>query len=151
MPSILPENATDFEARAAEVYDDYQQHYHRRFKWLRSNLFVDDLVKDLEADCKALIKLLKHCGQWDQARDEKLNALAKLLSQRHPGQKVLIFSQFADTVRYLERELQSRGVGPLAGVTGDNENPTALAWRFSPDSEKRRNHACGPDCAFCRH
>jgi len=145
-PSITRlETATDFEARAAEVYDDYQQHYHRRFKWLRSDLFVDDLVKDLEADCKALIKLLKHCGQWDPARDEKLNALAKLLSQRYPDQKVLVFSQFADTVRYLERELKSRDVGPLEGVTGDNENPTALAWRFSPDSNEKRDRVAPAD------
>ncbi len=139
------ETADDFEARAADVYQDYSEHYHRRFKWLRPDLFVPDLTKDLEADTKALIKLLKHCGTWDSDRDEKLKALLKLLSEQHGKQKVLVFSQFADTVCYLERELQARAVSPLAGVTGDNENPTTLAWRFSPDSNEKRDRITPAD------
>src|SRR5204863_4960867 len=45
----------------------------------------------------------------------------------------------ADTVRYLERELQNRGVTSLAGVTGDSEDPTRLAWHFSPVSNEKRD------------
>ena len=139
------ETATDFEAHAARVYEDYAARYHRRFKWLRSDLFVGDLAKDLQADAKALIKLLKHCGKWTPNQDEKLNALTKLLADRHPDEKVLIFSQFADTVRYVEKELCARGVGSLAGVTGDNENPTALAWKFSPESNEKRDRITQAD------
>jgi len=52
---------------------------------------------------------------------------------------VLIFTQFADTVRYLEAQLKARGVESLAGVTGDSPDPTSLAWRFSPESNKKRD------------
>ena len=48
-----------------------------------------------------------------------------------------MFSQFADTVDYLEAQLKKRGMGDMAGVTGSSEDPTQLAWRFSPDSNQR--------------
>ena len=50
-----------------------------------------------------------------------------------------MFSQFADTVRYLETELKSKGVIKLAGVTGDSDDPTEIAWRFSPESNEKRD------------
>ena len=55
-----------------------------------------------------------------------------------------MFSQFADTVRYLENELKGRGVSALAGVTGGSLDPTAIAWRFSPVSNNKREHTA-PD------
>lgn len=81
---------------------------------------------------------MQECGQWDADRDAQLAALIKLLTQTHPQEKVLVFSQFADTVRYLTRELQARGVPSVAGATGDTPDPTYLAWRFSPESNGKR-------------
>src|SRR3712207_7777033 len=49
--------------------------------------------------------------------------------------KVLVFTQFADTVGYLTEQLKRRGVDSLEGVTGDSENPTGLAWRFRRSEE----------------
>ena len=37
---------------------------------------------------------------------------------------MLIFTQFADTERYLTAQLAARGVAGVAGVSGDSENPT---------------------------
>ena len=45
---------------------------------------------------------------------------SRLLTERFPSQKVLVFSQFADTVRYLDEQLTARGVEALAAVTGDS-------------------------------
>ena len=56
-----------------------------------------------------------------------------------PDRKVLVFSQFADTVRYLEEQLKSEGVTAMAGVTGDSGDPMELAQRFSPVSNERRD------------
>ena len=48
---------------------------------------------------------------WDNTahgmreKDAKLNALEALLTQSHPEDKVLVFTQFADTVRYLNNAL----------------------------------------------
>jgi hypothetical protein len=51
---------------------------------------------------------------------------------------VLVFTQFADTASYLAAELQRRGVSALRDVTGNADDPTALAWRFSPVSNDKR-------------
>ncbi|HKI21289.1 MAG TPA: C-terminal helicase domain-containing protein, partial [Isosphaeraceae bacterium] len=68
-----------------------------------------------------------------------LDRLANLLSRKHSKAKVIIFTQFADTVTYLKDQLESRGVDRVAGVTGDTEDPTKVAWRFSPESNGKRN------------
>jgi len=41
-------------------------------------------------------------------------------------------------VRYLEKNLKLKGISRMAGVTGDSPDPTALAWRFSPESNEKR-------------
>jgi superfamily II DNA or RNA helicase len=129
----------DFKKQAGTIYDSYAGTWKRRFKWLRSSLFVKQLADDLRDDIKALLKVLRLCGEWDPTQDAKLEALWSLLSKKHPTEKVLIFTQFADTVRYLEQQLQARGLTQVAGVTGDSDDPTALAWRFSPVSNGKRD------------
>jgi len=140
----------DFKRRAEEIYNQYATFYKTRFKWLRPALFKNnapkkargkqlDLVADLRSDAQALMQVLKQCGDWDPSRDAKLNALEKLLTKKHPNEKVLVFTQFADTVDYLERQLRARGVNKLVGVTGNSADPTALAWRFSPVSNGKRD------------
>jgi hypothetical protein len=61
-----------------------------------------------------------------------------LITKQHPDEKIIVFTQFADTVRYLENQLKKKGVAALSGVTGGSANPTALAWKFSPESNNKR-------------
>jgi superfamily II DNA or RNA helicase len=131
-------NEDEYLRRAAQVYALYSGTYRRRFKWLRASLFSSDLRAHLLADTRTLLRVLDLCGTWDAAHDAKLNALIALLTETHPQEKVLIFTQFADTVEYLTKQLKARGLTALAGVTGASENPTALAWRFSPTSNNKK-------------
>ena len=126
-----------FRERAAEVYERYSGPWKRRFGWLPSGRFLPDLARDLEDDAQALIAVLERCGAWVAARDAKLGQLADLIQRKHAGRKILVFTQFADTVIYLTRELEKRGVGRVAAVTGDTSDPSVLAWRFSPASNDR--------------
>ena len=128
-----------YKQRAAEIYGHYETRYKRRFKWIRSNLFHSMLREDLTNDALALTQILKQYGTWDPEKDAKLNALQELLTQTHPDDKVLVFTQFADTVQYLTNALSERGLTRIAAATGDSANPTALAHRFSPVSNNRRN------------
>ncbi|MCR5943451.1 NgoFVII family restriction endonuclease [Ochrobactrum sp. XJ1] len=128
-----------FKARASETYALYANQYKKRFKWLRPDLFVAQLKKDLVADSARLLKIIDDCGQWDPSKDAKLAALFDLLTKKHPGEKVMIFSQFADTVRYLERQLKAKGLKSLAAVSGETSDPTEFAWRFSPGSNNKRS------------
>jgi hypothetical protein len=129
----------DFRKRAAEVYAVYADRHRRRFRWLSPHHFVNELAKDLMADGTALRELLVRFGEWDATKDAKLGALHQVLTGEHSDRKVLVFTQFADTVRYLETQLRAPGVTSMAAVTGDSADPTRLAWRFSPRSNDKRD------------
>jgi len=135
----------EYRQQAEQIYAVYARRYTKRFKWLRPDLFVDLLTKDLKKDAGALIGLLKRSGAWDPTEDAKLAALVDLLANKHPTEKVLIFSQFADTVEYLQSQLVARGIRHSLGVTGDSADPTAAAWRFSPISNNRRDRVAPDD------
>jgi superfamily II DNA or RNA helicase len=124
----------DFRRRAAEVYRHYETREKKQFKWLRSDRFDTGLAVDLLADSRRLLAVLHECGSWDPAQDRKLEALVQIVAEAHPREKVLLFSQFADTVTYLERQLRARGIGAVEAATGASTDPTLLAWRFSPES-----------------
>jgi superfamily II DNA or RNA helicase len=127
-----------FKKQAAEIYQQYSTQFRKRFKWIRPTLFNASLRKDLSQDTQKLQSLLDQCSTWSARHDQKFQALLELLTQRHPDEKVLIFTQFADTVRYVTEQLKDSGLKAIAGVTGTSENPTEYAWRFSPVSNNRR-------------
>jgi hypothetical protein len=57
--------------------------------------------------------------------------------KKHPKDKILVFTQFADTAVYLHEQLKRLGVDQLEYVTGDSEDPTDYAYRLSPESNER--------------
>jgi superfamily II DNA or RNA helicase len=127
-----------YAGRAEQLYQQYKKYQARQFKWARPTLFNETLRNALLADVNNLMKLLNEFGEWDPANDTKLNSLENLISTNHPGEKVLIFTQFADTVSYLAEQLRSRKIAQLEGVTGQSEDPTDSAWRFSPVSNEKK-------------
>lgn len=129
----------EFAREAQRVYQRYSSRFKSRFDWVRASVFKQTLAKHLREDAEALMSILNRSGNWDPQRDTKLAALVNLVSRDYPGQKVLIFTQYADTVSYLERQLKSQGVRAVAGVTGASADPTGLAWRFSPVSNEKRD------------
>jgi len=129
----------DFRDRAAKAYTAYNGPFKNRFKWLPSTLFTKDLAKHLLRDAKALIDILEHCGKWNAEKDTKLAELVKLIKEQHGKDKLLVFTQFADTARYLKDQLEGRGIKQVEEATGESADPTTLAWRFSPESNSKRD------------
>lgn len=124
--------------KAGELYDVYTTDaYKKRFDWIRAEFFNDNLSTHLINDCKEIIRVLKLGKDWNPDEDRQLNALHELITKTHAKEKVLVFTQFADTAYYLTEQLKKRGVKKIESVTGDNENPTALAHRFSPVSNHK--------------
>ena len=137
--SLTWRTTADYQQRAAEIYQTYRNSYQRRFKWIRPSLFMKKLADDLSADNQALLKILADNGSWNIAKDAKFAALLALLRAQHPDEKILVFTQFADTVNFLTRELLAHGLTHLTGVTGGSSDPTEIAWRFSPVSNRKRD------------
>jgi len=134
----LEKSLSDFKQRAAEIYTLYDKKYKNRFKWLRGSLFIDQLAKDLEKDAQSLLQILKEYGKWDASKDTKIGALFNIIAKKHPNEKIVVFTQYADTVNYLVEQLKERGVTKIEGATGDSSDPTQIAWRFSPVSNEKR-------------
>lgn len=129
----------DFKREAQRVYEQYRTRFKKRFDWIDSSVFKRTLAKHLQEDADTLLGILNTSGTWDPDKDTKLDELVKLVRKQYPDQKVLIFTQYADTVRYLEEELKGRGVKAVAGVTGNSYDPTEIAWQFSPVSNEKQN------------
>ena len=134
-----------FQSRAAEVYREYAAAFKNRFRWLPAIWFLPQLLADLRGDSASLLKLLVDAGEWDSARDAKLRRLVDLIRVDHSGRKVLVFTQFADTVDYLVRELTALGITGVAAATGATGNPTRIAHRFSPVSNRKADEICPED------
>lgn len=124
--------------QAEKVYQAYTgENLKNRFDWIRSELFTRALQTNLIDDSRDLIEILKLGKDWNPDEDRQLNALHDLLTRKHKQEKVLIFTQFADTAFYLYEQLKKRGLAKIDYATGDSESPTALAHRFSPISNAK--------------
>lgn len=134
----------EFRRRAADVYAQYETTYKKRFRWLPSRLFSEKLYGDLLNDAHDLLRVLAKCESWEGGKDEKLLRLRKLLAAERPHDKVLIFTQFADTARYVAKQLTEMGVTKVGCATGGSD-ATTLAWRFSPESNNRRKAVTSAD------
>ena len=135
------ENATTlkgFSAEAAKGYKLLREQHQNVFDWLRPDLFIENLGKHLREDAERLFSIVQLAGEWKPDKDYKLAELQSLLTKTHAKEKILVFSQFADTVAYLSEQLRGRGIKQLAGVTGDTDDPSAFARRFSPESNSAR-------------
>ena len=125
--------------RAKQVYELFAGKFKNRFAWIRSDLFIPDLKKSLISDSREIISILATAKEWNPDEDRQLNALFGLINMTHKKDKILIFTQFADTAYYLYEQLKKRGIKSLDCVTGDCENPTDYAYRFSPISNEKEN------------
>lgn len=102
--------------------------------WIDSRYFKRTLKQQLNNDCQVLVQMIQYYGAWDPSADKKLNELEKLVTVTHSTDKVLVFTQYSDTAKYIYSQLQRRGIGQLDIATGDSSDPTAIAERFSPVS-----------------
>ena len=137
LDGVVEEAENNENTQAETIYRQYADQYRKRFKWIDSRLFKKELREHLAEDVAALRDLLSRYGTWNIGQDRKLARLEELVARTHGKDKVLVFTQFADTARYLGRALQASGIKALAAVTGASADPYAIACRFSPQS----NHA----------
>ena len=101
---IAAASLADFTAAGALGYQLFYTEHNGNFGWLRSDVFVEDLSEHLRQDAQRLFSILELAGQWHPEQDQKLAELQNLLTKKHPSQKILIFSQFSDTVSYIQAQ-----------------------------------------------
>lgn len=123
-PPIAGDGKSEYEALRASAP--------KSVRWIRSSVFTPQLLDDLRADTEALTALMADFGEWTTAVDSKLDELVKLLTETHPDEKVLIFTEYKDTANYVAAALQAADVARVGIASGETNNPTEIARRFSP-------------------
>lgn len=95
---------------------------------------VDEMLSETYLDLDQVIRFIAECRKFSPESDDKLQKLIALLkSPELKGQKVLIFSEFADTARYLKEQLAKYGIDGLDEVdSGDKRSRTEILKRFAP-------------------
>lgn len=136
-PDFAEWDVTHYRTQAASLYAFLSTAQQRRYRWLRPDVFKKTLAASLRRDADALHGLLTGTGTIPPAADHKLQSLINLVRDQHPDEKFLLFTQFADTALYLERELNAAGVTAVDCATGQSPDPARQAWRFSPESNDK--------------
>jgi superfamily II DNA or RNA helicase len=101
----------------------------------REQYKVDEIIDETFLDLDQLVDFLDELKRFEVRHDDKLKALARLLkndpvAKRH---KVLIFTEFKDTARYLLEQLPAHGIGGVEEIDSDTkEDRGRVIQRFAP-------------------
>lgn len=133
----IPTDMDIYMAKAEEYYTIISNK--NNLAWLPSAYFKRTLKQQLKKDCEVLLQMIELCGDWKQETDQKLNELQKLLNITHKNEKVIVFTQYSDTARYVFNQLNKRGIKAVGVATGDSDNPTAIVEKFSPISNDKND------------
>jgi len=100
----------------------------------RKEYDVSEMIQETFIDLDQIVKFLDEARKFEPKNDDKLQKLLRLLrSKALAGQKVLIFTEFADTARYLHRQVVEAGIEGVEQIdSGSKKNRADLIQRFSP-------------------
>jgi len=100
----------------------------------RDDYRVEEMLAETFTDLDQLAQFLVETRKVGAKNDDKLKKLIRLLKSKDiSGKKVLIFSEFAHTARYLKRELTSAGIENLEQIDGSSvSNRQTVIKKFSP-------------------
>jgi hypothetical protein len=125
------------EAEEDEVEEFLTEDILNAVEQLDPKLFkVDQIFNDTLDDLDQLAEFLAEVSKVKPERDDKLKALIKLLKTDPvlKSEKVIIFSEYADTARYLEQELTRAGISGICRIDGSSSQKqrSDVITRFSP-------------------
>lgn len=121
----------------AKLFYKHYQDEEEKYYWIDSTLFKSSLKRHLEEDINSILDIIKIGFKWNAKNDKQLNALYDLCTKTYKAEKVLVFTQFADTANYLYEQLTERKLKDVEVVTGAMLDPTSFAHRFSPVSNNK--------------
>jgi len=100
----------------------------------RDEYKVEEMMSETFLDLDQIVQFLDEARQFEPKHDDKLQKLVRLLKSKElAGQKVLIFTEFADTARYLKRQLDQAGIDGVAQVDSATKgNRADVIQHFSP-------------------
>jgi len=100
----------------------------------REEYDVEEMMSETFLDLDQIVQFLNEARKFEPKHDDKLQKLIRLLKWKElAGQKVLIFTEFADTARYLKRELDQAAIEGVAQVdSASKRNRADVIQCFAP-------------------
>ena len=99
----------------------------------RKDYDVVEMMQETYLDLENLVKFLDEARKFKPQHDDKLKKLIRLLKSKElDGQKVIIFTEFADTARYLLHELNAAGIEGVAEVDSASKMNRATSFAVCP-------------------
>jgi superfamily II DNA or RNA helicase len=101
----------------------------------RDKYEVGEIIDETLLDLDQVAQFLNELGKFEPRHDDKLKALVKLLKTDPvlKAHKVLIFTEFAETARYLKRQLDEAGVEGVEQIdSGTKADRGEVLRRFAP-------------------
>jgi superfamily II DNA or RNA helicase len=100
----------------------------------RGEYDVSAMLGETFRDLDQIVHFLTEARKFEPKHDDKLQKLIRLLKSKDlVGQKVLIFTEFADTARYLKRQLHEADIAGVAQVdSATKTNRAEVIQRFAP-------------------
>lgn len=101
----------------------------------REQYKVEEILQESFLDLDQIAKFVEELRKFKPSQDDKLRALIKLLKTDSvlKNQKVLIFSEFMATARYLKRQLVEAGIAGVDEVDSDDKRDRGdVIARFAP-------------------
>jgi hypothetical protein len=101
----------------------------------REEYDVETMIDDCIDDLNQIAEFTKELSHLDASRDDKLKALISLLKKDTvlKSNKCLIFTEFADTARYLKKSLIAAGINGVESIDGDSKlDRGSVIRRFAP-------------------
>jgi hypothetical protein len=100
----------------------------------RGEYNVIEMISETFLDLDEIIKFITEARKFEPKNDDKLQKLIRLLKSKELiNQKVLIFTEFADTARYLKKQLDKAKIESVTQVdSASKRNRAEIIQCFSP-------------------
>ncbi len=100
----------------------------------RAEYNVEEMIAETFLDLDQMVQFLDEARKFEPKHDDKLKKLIRLLKSKSVAdQKILIFTEFADTARYLKRHLDEAGIEGVEQVdSATKKNRADVIQRFAP-------------------
>ncbi len=132
-------DAASWDERAQKAYESLVEKKPRNLRWARNSLFdSQSLIRDLQSDASDLQGIIDAHGDWDANKDSKIRALADMISGLPKGEKLLVFSEYSDSISYVHTHLKR--LLPhvvMEQASSKTTSPATLARRFAPKANAK--------------
>ncbi|MDR3235935.1 MAG: phospholipase D-like domain-containing protein [Prevotellaceae bacterium] len=121
---FLPDAKALYESTEDVIDDTIEKLENRGMFEIKTEYINESFFTDLDADIQLLKALKEKWANISEDNDPKFNEFVKILSaqiKNDPKRKIVVFSQFADTVNYLEKQLKKTKL-PVFAYTSSKAN-----------------------------